>query len=138
MSMALVAIRERSLEEVGSWRGVLDFDGEGEYPISVSDPFSEPEEQLLRWFFERHLEFPFGDQDLARIARQSIVGYGEALFQQVFSDRDAYARYRSLVERGFEGVRVEVSGSPEFQRLHWEALKDPGLPEPLALRLALV
>lgn len=39
--------------------------------------------------------------------------------------------YRSLRERAFDGCRVEVTGSAGFHRLHWEALRDPGLDVPL-------
>ncbi len=38
-------------------------------------------------------------------------------------------------ELSFDGIRVEVTGSAAFQLLHWEALRDPELDEPLAVRL---
>ena len=39
----------------------LIFDHAQEYPITVTDPFSEQEEKLLEWYFEDHLQFPFLD-----------------------------------------------------------------------------
>ena len=43
--------------------------------------------------------------------------------------------YRRLRDRGFDGCRIEVSGSAGLHRLHWEALRDPDLPVPLAVRV---
>ena len=43
--------------------------------------------------------------------------------------------YRRLRERAFDGCRVEVTGSAGFHRLHWEALRDPELDGPLAVRV---
>ncbi|MBA2285112.1 MAG: tetratricopeptide repeat protein, partial [Ktedonobacteraceae bacterium] len=35
---------------------------------------------------------------------------------------------------GLNTLRFEIIGSPEFHHLHWEALKDPKLPQPFALQ----
>ena len=43
--------------------------------------------------------------------------------------------YRTLRDRAFDGCRVEVSGSAALHRLHWEALRDPALGVPLAIRV---
>ena len=37
--------------------------------------------------------------------------------------------------RSFDGCRLEVTGSAGFHLLHWEALRDPELDGPLAVRL---
>ena len=63
-----------------------------------------------------------------------IAAYGEALFAQVLGG-DAYVDYRRLRDRGLDGCRIEVSGSAGLHRLHWEALRDPGVPVPLAVRM---
>ena len=133
--MSLITIRERA---DGAHHAVLSFDHEGEYLITVADPFSEEEEKLLEWYFEDHLRFPFIEQVRAGHAAASIQDYGERLFKQVFADNEAYARYKEGVQGGIEKLRFEVAGSPEFHALHWEALKDPRLPKAFALEAPMV
>ena len=93
-------------------------------------------ERLMSWYFEEHLRFPFLDKDLERQAVAGLRQYGEALFGQVLGG-DAAHDYRSLKERGFDGCRVEVTGSAAFHRLHWETLWPPGAPNPLAYRTTI-
>ena len=54
------------------------------------------------------------------------------MFNQVFADPDAYSLYRE----GFQAI--EIVGSPQFHRLHWEALKDPETPLPLAIQAPVI
>src|SRR5215469_6480554 len=135
--MALIQIREHPAEADGS-NAILSFEDRGEYPITISDPFSQQEEDLLEWYFEQHLRFPFVRQVDAQQAAASITTYGEILFRQVFNDREAYATYRECTQTGVSNVQFEIAGSPEFHRWHWEALKDPNLPQPLALQTTMV
>jgi tetratricopeptide (TPR) repeat protein len=136
--MAIITIRETTTTD-GGWQAALSFDGEGDFALSLRNPFADPQDEaLLAWYFEQHLRFPFLDHDKANAARASITDYGHALFGQVFADPGAYARYWPLAQQGLEGVQVEVIGSAGFHRLHWEALKDPKLPMPLVLRAPLV
>jgi hypothetical protein len=86
--MAAIRIEERAQNE---FNAVVSFDGSGEYPAKIADPFSPEEETRLEWYFEEHLRFPFTDQVKAREAGESIKAYGEMLFRQVFADRDAFA-----------------------------------------------
>ncbi len=46
--------------------------------------------------------------------------------------------YKELVQAGLPTVQIEIAGSPAFQSLHWEALKDPDLPTPLSLQATMV
>jgi hypothetical protein len=115
------------------------------YPVSIADPFTQIEspfpeggERLLEWYFEEHLRFPFADHDKAEAARQSITAYGEGLFRAVFADPEAYVQYKTAAAPGLHALSLEVMGSPAFQALHWEALKDPKLPRALALDVPLV
>src|SRR6202043_379058 len=39
---------------------------------------------------------------------------------------------------GLSTLQFEIAGSPDFHRLHWEALKDPNLPQPLALQAIMI
>src|SRR5207248_3347506 len=88
-----------------------------------------------------HLRFPFTDQVRAQAAATSIRTYGEALFQQVFQvfgQPDIYFEYRALATAGLNSLRIEITGSPAFQGLHWEALRDPKTQQLLALHATLV
>src|SRR5258706_475352 len=42
------------------------------------------------------------------------------------------------VQSGLNTLQVEIVGSPQFHALHWEALKDPRLPQPLVLSAIMV
>ena len=132
--MTLISIRESGIEHSCP---VVSFDGE-EYPFEMSDPFSEQEEEQLEWYFEWHIRFPYTDQVRARHAAESITAYGEKLFNQVFANRQAYARYVEALRAGAETLAFEVAGSAEFHRFHWEAMKDPDLPQPMALQSPMV
>ena len=105
-----------------------------EYEVSVTVPGDAASERLLTWYFEEHLRFPFLDRDLERQAVTALRDYGQALFGQVLGG-DAAHDYRRLRELSFDGCRLEVTGSAGFHRLHWEALRDPELDGPLAVRM---
>ncbi|AOS83873.1 hypothetical protein BIU88_06735 [Chlorobaculum limnaeum] len=127
-----VFIKERS-REGEKFTATVQFDALGESePLTVENPATPEQEQELEWYFEQWLNFPFTDKARAERAAGIIRAYGESLFAQVFrSDPDVYAEYRSAMGRG--GVTLQVIGSPEFHALHWEALKDPNQPHPLAV-----
>ncbi len=135
--MTLITIRERRDSPDGT-NATLSFDHQGEYPITITPPFSPEDEQRLEWYFEQHIRFPFVQQVRARQAADSIAAYGEALFNQVFADREAFARYAEARQHSLHALRIEIAGSPEFHALHWEALKDPNLPRPLAIEVPVV
>ena len=127
-----VFVKERS-REGEKFTVTLQFDALGESePLTVENPASKEQERELEWYFEEWLNFPFTDKARAERAAEIIRAYGESLFAQVFrSDPDVYVEYRSAMGRG--GVTLQVIGSPEFHALHWEALKDPNQPHPLAV-----
>ena len=133
--MVAIRIEERAQNE---FNAVVSFDGSGDYPVKIADPFSPEEEACLEWYFEEHLRFPFTDQVKAREAGESLKAYGEGLFSQVFADRDAFAEYRTAARQGLDRLHIEIVGSPEFHHPHWEALKDPDLPKPLCLYAPMV
>lgn len=134
--MPIIKITERK-NPIDSFNADVSFDGE-EYPVTVTKPFSDEDEELLEWYFEEHLRFPFIEGTKAAAAAASVTRYGETLFKQVFADSEAFARYRQMTQEGLDGARVEIIGSPEFHALHWEAMKDPKLEDPLALRSTMV
>lgn len=110
------------------------FDG-GEWELEFHDPCTPERERDLRWYFEEHLEFPMLDSHRANAAAASVREYGNSLFQQLFAHHDLHAAFLRQHQSG--DVRIVVTGSPEFHRLHWEALWKPGAPTPLANRLVI-
>ncbi len=113
----------------------MNFGGDAEYDVDVSDPADEASEQELAWYFEEHLRYPFLDKDREERAVGQITDYGTGLFRQVFGN-EASHDYRKLREQSFDGCRLEISGSAALHRLHWEALRDPGSPgTPLSVRM---
>nr|WP_242049249.1 CHAT domain-containing protein [Aulosira sp. FACHB-615] len=135
--MPTITIREESTTE-GGFNAILSFDGRGEYPVKITDPFSSKVEKQLEWYFEEWLIFPLLDTVKAEAAAASIKTYGEELFEQVFANRKAYSEY-DLLRRNLSQLQIEIVGkTPEFQALHWEALRDPDLPRPLAVDCVMV
>ncbi|MCP4350058.1 MAG: hypothetical protein GY795_31650, partial [Desulfobacterales bacterium] len=81
--MPLITIRETA-DFNASPNAAVSFDRQGEFPVTVNNPFSEEDEELLEWYFEEHLRFPFTNQVQAAKAADSIKAYGESLFEQLF------------------------------------------------------
>jgi tetratricopeptide (TPR) repeat protein len=133
----VIRLSERSAGD-GKFRVRVEFGGDAEYDVDVTDPADEAAEQELAWYFEEHLRYPFLDKDREREAVQRIGVYGEALFGQVFGGKASHS-YLMLAERSFDGCRMEISGSAALHRLHWEALRDPEHPDPpLGVRLPVI
>ena len=135
--MTTIRIRQREAPTEAPNASVA-FDAGEEFPITIADPFSKEDEALLEWYFEEHLRAPFLHRVRAQEAAASVSRYGESLFRQLFSDPDAYFHYKEALQQGIGTLRFEIAGSPPFHALHWEALKDPELPEAFALRAPMV
>ena len=119
--------------ESGPERAALEIDGY-RWDATLTPIFSDQERDELDWYFEEWLRFPFTDRIRARDAALSITRYGQALFDQLFADRKAWAAYKQrLAQDGAENLRFEITGSPAFHAHHWEALEDPDLPQPFVL-----
>jgi len=134
--MTLLTIREQ-LGADGT-NSVVSFNNGPEHPATVSDPFDGKQEADLEWYFEEYLKFPFIEETRYRAAAASIAPYGEKLFNQLFAESKAQREYGRIIDQGVEKLTIEIKGSPEFHRLHWEALKDPELPRPFALECPLL
>ncbi|MDB9391878.1 CHAT domain-containing tetratricopeptide repeat protein, partial [Microcystis aeruginosa] len=131
--MLVLTIREEGIN-YGGFTATLNFDSGNSYPITVTDPFTNQEEKDLEWYFEEWLVFPTLGTDKAQKAANSVQNYGENLFKQVFqSNLNAYGEYRDLRKQLSQLQIIIESQSPEFQALHWEALKDPDLPRPFSI-----
>ncbi|MEV4640353.1 tetratricopeptide repeat protein [Actinoplanes sp. NPDC049548] len=132
----LIHVSERSCNSDGSFVARVSFPDGTVHEVTVVDPAVEGDEERLAWYFEEHLRFPFLDQDWHDDAERRLRDYGQRLFGQLFGG-DAAGDYRMLARQGFDGCRLQVTGSAAFHRLHWEALYDPQLPVPTVLRLSV-
>ncbi len=135
--MTLITIREQAKTESG-FDAVVSFDHTGEYKAAIANPFTEKEEKRLEWYYEEHLRYPYLEHVRAEAAAASVRDYGVALFDQVFAERRAFAAYQRALQAGVGSITFEIAGSPEFHALHWEALADPDLPQPLAVQGTMV
>jgi tetratricopeptide (TPR) repeat protein len=132
--MTVIRISEQSREADGSFGVRVAFGEQAGYGSWVTDPAGPDTEKLLAWYFEQHLRFPFLDLDREHQATAELAEYGQKLFAQVLGG-DANHSYRTLRGRSFDDCRLEVEGSAAFHLLHWEALRDPDMDTPLAVRL---
>jgi tetratricopeptide (TPR) repeat protein len=135
--MTLITIREH-VGGSDSSNATIRFDLGEEYPIAVHNPFTEEQEKRLEWYFEHYLYQPYVHQREARLAAESITRYGETLFERIFASHQVYARYSEAKMAGIGTMRFEIVGSPEFHRIHWEALKDPKLPRGFSLEVPII
>lgn len=137
--MTIIRIQEQP-QTAQPGAALLIFEHGVQYEIAVRDPFGDDprKEEDLEWYFEEHLTFPFVEQVRARNAAQSIQAYGEALFEQLFTDAQALGMYRESCQHGLHTLQFEIAGSPTFHRLHWEALYDPELKVFLAQHAPLI
>ena len=137
--MPVIRIQEHTKVE-GGWQVKVSFGNREEYDAIVHNPFSENEEQDLAWYFETYPEFPSSKaSDKAENVAARIKSYGEALFDDIFQDRDVYHKYSNIRETGLSNLQIEIAGNaPQFHALHWEALKDPKRPQPLALQATVI
>ncbi len=135
--MSLITIREQGKTAAGFKAKVAIDKIEYEIP-AITEPFSAEQEKELEWYFERWLVYPILEQSRAETIATTIQAYGENLFKQIFRDNKIYSAYEKL--RGNLGeLRIEIeSTDPDFHSLHWEALRDPELPYPLAVRCVMV
>src|SRR5438270_234107 len=137
----LISVQQRSeqSDEAGDWQAVVRVNNGPENHITISNPSSGEEEEELAWYFEEHLAFPFTSKVRASNAATSITTYGEKLFRQVIEQNAKVEfAYRTAVQGGLSDVQIEIEGGPAFHALHWEALKDPELHEPLVLQATMV
>jgi tetratricopeptide (TPR) repeat protein len=132
--MTVIRLGEAGHADDGAFDIKVSFGDDAEYMVRVADPADPAGEAELAWYFQDHLRYPFLDKDREQQAVRQIGAYGEALFGQVFGGA-ANHDYRSLRERSFDGCRLEISGSAALHRLHWEALRDPDLDSPIAVRM---
>ncbi len=134
--MPLITIKETAGFDQ-SPNAIVIFDRH-EFPITVKDPFSAEEEERLEWYFETYLEFPFANQVEYKQAAESVKAYGQSLFAQIFeSNVKVFGRYTQARQADLSSLNFEIIGSPEFHRLHWEAIREPEF-EPFVIHAPMV
>ncbi|HEX8266577.1 MAG TPA: CHAT domain-containing protein, partial [Pyrinomonadaceae bacterium] len=117
----------------------LKFDDADEFEgLTIQNPFTAQNEAKLEWHFESYVSFPYLKEVEPHEAQGIIKQAGENLFQQLFGQRQIYSRYQQILNNGLNSLVIEISGSPEFHSLHWEALKDPNLPTAFALDVPIL
>ncbi|RLC07746.1 MAG: hypothetical protein DRI57_25370 [Deltaproteobacteria bacterium] len=128
--------------ERNPFEALVSFGGGSEYPVIVTDPFSQEDEKRLEWYFEHYCKChpdEKAEAEKAEKTAQSISDYGEHLFEQIFiRDPKIYAEYKHCKDRK-EPLKFEIAGDPQFHALHWETLKEPDpLCKPCALSAQMV
>lgn len=133
--MSKISIREQAAQsESNSFTVSVSFDDSNAFDgISVQNPLTPQSKVKLEWHFEQYVRYPYLREVESPEAGKIIREEGESLFSQLFSQPEIYNRYREAIRDGLDNLVIEISGSPEFHSIHWEALKDANLPNPLAL-----
>jgi tetratricopeptide (TPR) repeat protein len=112
---------------------IRDTDGsEEETNILLKDPYDDTTNDLLEWYFEEYISSPY-DDIRTQAATSTIAEYGKNLFRQIFTENVLFRYKVALQNQGPEKLTIEIIGdSPEFQRVYWESLQDPGASNPLS------
>lgn len=135
--MSLIIIRETS-DNLEGTNATIRFDNGPDYPIALTNPFTDEEEAHLSNYSMHCLQHPFAYQNGDEELSDNLKRYGELLFEQVFADTQAYAHYRELVASRRDELHIEIAGTAQFHNLHWELIKEPHHATPLALDIPIV
>ncbi len=133
--MSKIRIREQQNQpQENGFPVVVSFDDEIDSELlTVHNPLTAQNKAKLEWHFEHYVTYPYLKDVEPAEAEKIIREVGESLFSQLFSQAQIYHLYQKAIENGVNNLVIEISGSPEFHSLHWEALKSPDLPRPFAL-----
>ncbi|MEE9553477.1 MAG: tetratricopeptide repeat protein [candidate division Zixibacteria bacterium] len=126
-----ITIRELGSNKNG-FKASVAFNHGPEHKFELKDPAEENQNERFEWYFEHHLQFPFTDTEIAKKIAKEIYIYGGNLFGQVFDhDHKANSELHDAIKSGLDNLAIEIVGdSPKFHAIHWEALKNPDLPNP--------
>jgi hypothetical protein len=130
-SMPTIRIREANLPG----QAAISFDHGQEFLVQVNEPLTEESRKRFAWYFENYVSRPGALPGEESIVARSLREYGQALFEQIFSNREVYAAFAQLMAGEFE---IEVVGSPAFHKILWETLWNPRENAPLAHRAPLI
>ena len=111
----------------------ISFDNGPEYEVQLPNPVDKDREGRFEWYFEQHIRAPFLDGERVKRVVEEIRQYGEMLFTALFQGPDVFSDYRTFRNTGLSQLEFAIVGkSTVFHSIHWEALKDPQLPEAFA------
>ena len=115
------------------WDGTDVAEAVGE-PVEWSSPLGATQLEELRWYLEDYLRAPFAVyEERGAQVEAALSGWGQALFSSVFGAGEARDAYVAVRSRGAAAQVVVRAADDRALGLPWELLRDPGLPEALAL-----
>lgn len=115
------------------WDGVDVAEAVGE-PVEWASPLGATELEELRWYLEDYLRAPFAVyEERGALVEAALPRWGEALFSSVFGAGEARDAYVAVRSRGSAAQVVLRAADERALGLPWELLRDPALPEALAL-----
>lgn len=132
-----IELSGRPTAEPGAFEVEIRIDGEPVDDLILRDPGSPAIEQQLSWYFEKLPTYLYDPASERIRAEKCLKEYGRKLFQQVFGAERGVRALEQYRVRSFEGCRLLVYGGMDFHRLHWEAMREPDLDEPLSVRMPL-
>jgi tetratricopeptide (TPR) repeat protein len=108
-------------------------------PFEFASPLNADALEDLRWYLEDYLRAPFGVySDRGTQIAERLSEWGTGLFTAIFGAgpaRDAYVKVRA---RGRAAEVIFRSGAAQPLALPWELMRDPSLPQAIALeRIAI-
>ncbi|QDK82041.1 tetratricopeptide repeat protein [Spirosoma sp. KCTC 42546] len=111
----------------------ISFNNGSQYEVILPNPVDRDQERRFEWYFEQQLRNPFLDRERVKRVVEEIRQYGEALFTALFQTPNIAFEYRTCRNQGLDQLEFAIVGkSTGFHTIHWEALKDPELPEAFA------
>lgn len=102
-----------------------DDDGSGK--LSFTNPITDKDLRDLQWYVEVYGAHSLGDPDDSEAARikAQLPAWGKALFNAVFSERDAQRRFNSFQDAEEDSRLLTISAEdPTILGLPWELLHD--------------
>lgn len=135
--MTVIQIKEQSSDHDG-FDVVVIIDNVIMGEVHITPPFNSNEEKSLEWYFEEYTHFPYIDQSKAKEISAKIINYGELLFEQIFHHNNLNSYYKKYLSNNLSNIKFVIEGSPSFNGLAWETLKDPALTLPIAFSSQIV
>eukprot|EP01098_Paradermamoeba_levis_P002374 TRINITY_DN12777_c0_g1_i1.p1 TRINITY_DN12777_c0_g1~~TRINITY_DN12777_c0_g1_i1.p1 ORF type:complete len:281 (-),score=-11.98 TRINITY_DN12777_c0_g1_i1:5-847(-) len=131
MSTVITIQEDHFIDQCFSLR--ISFNNSAQYEVELPNPVDRDQERRFEWYFEQQLRNPFLDRERVKRVAEEIRQYGETLFTTLFQAPNLAFEYRTCRNQGLDQLEFAIVGkSTGFHTIHWEALKDPELPEAFA------
>ncbi len=131
----VIELSQRRLIAPGRFEVEVRVGPDAPITVTVDDPGDSATEALFSWYFEKLPESAYPRKGHQPRAEERLRDYGRELFQRAFGTDRVVRALEPYRRRGFSGCRLLISGEMEFHRLHWEAMRDPDLDEPLSVKM---